>query len=128
LRPSLGLITPRSPQGELYFYLSLVRITIINETGERVLDTLLRTDKELLVVKQGVKSQLKKYADEKGPTLEQVKSRLLEIIRGRTLVAYHINLKLNDLGIWNHPLMREDDLNVKPVDIATLFNRTISEQ
>jgi len=57
-----------------------------------------------------------------------VKKKVIEMIRGRTLVAYHVHLKLTDLGMWSPDLINEEALNCKCVDIATVFNRSLSEQ
>lgn len=54
------------------------RVILVNERGERVLDTLVKPQLEmdLCAVKQGVKSQLFQFADEFGPDISMVRERV----------------------------------------------------
>ena len=50
----------------------------------------------------------------------------MEFIRGRRVVGYHINMKLNDIGILEQ-LLFEDLINkMELVDCARMFNPDIS--
>lgn len=51
----------------------------------------------------------------------------MELIRGRSIIAYHVHLKLEDFRIWNAELL-DETLKVKPIDMATLFNKSHKEQ
>lgn len=73
---------------------------IVNEHGERLLDTLVKVDDSMLVVKAGQRTQLKNFAKAKGPTLDAVRQKILTIIKGKFIVGYHTLLKLSDIGLY----------------------------
>ena len=72
----------------------------MNEFGERLLDTLVKVDDSLLVVKAGQRTQLKNFAKAKGPSVESVRQKVLSIIKGKFIVGYHTLLKLSDIGLY----------------------------
>jgi hypothetical protein len=43
------------------------------------------------------------------------------LIDGRVVVAYHVHLKLHDLGLWNDIVDKR--LDVKTLDCAVMYNR-----
>lgn len=99
----------------------------MNERGERVLDTLVKVDDSMIAVKSGLRTHLKNLGKAKGPTLEKVRAKVLEMIRGRVVIGYHIYLKLTDLGVWGQMLTEDFDKVHKPIDCSVMFNRSISE-
>lgn len=111
----------------LVAFVYIYRITLVNERGERVLDTLIKVDDSMIAVKSGLRTQLKNLAKVKGPAIEKVRQKVLELIKGRTVIGYHIYLKLNDFGIWSN-MINEDFENVnRPIDCSVMFNKSISE-
>jgi hypothetical protein len=74
------------------------RVVIKNERGERVLDTVTKADDPRLEIGSDRQS-LKEYSIERAPTLEQVRELLTTLFRGRSLVGYHIEMQLTDLGM-----------------------------
>lgn len=102
----------------------ICRVVILNDKGLRVLDTLISTGTVLIHVKPGVKSQLFKIANLKGPSLDEVKKKVLEIIKGRKVAGYLVLVKLEDLGIVD--LLSEDDLK-NLYEISKCFNQNSSD-
>ena len=69
-----------------------------NEYGQRVLDTLVKADDPNLQI--GAKNKVvKEFSEKRAPTLQQVQDHLRVLIKGRVLVGYHIEMKLDDLGL-----------------------------
>ena len=69
-----------------------------NERGERVIDTLIRADHK--DINLGKETRIFYEISKQGaPTLEQVNAYLANLFAGRTLVAYHAYMKLDDLGL-----------------------------
>lgn len=91
------------------------RVVVKNELGERVLDTLVKADDPELQIGLD-KQSVKDYSVERGPTMEQVRTYLSEVFRGRSLVGYHIEMQLADLGMAG-----EVEL-VNLYDCAKMFN------
>ena len=69
---------------------NIARVVIVNELGQRVLDTYIKPQTEDLSVKQGIKSQLFKFSKVRGETLDVVRERVFKIIKGKKLVGYHL--------------------------------------
>lgn len=69
---------------------NIARVVIVNERGERVLDTFIKPQLDEIVVKTGIKSQLYKLSKLRGEPIEVVRERVFEIIRGKKLVGYHL--------------------------------------
>jgi len=65
-------------------------VVIVNERGERVLDTLVAPQTKDVNVKGGKKAALFKFAELKAEKYEVVKQRVLELINGKCLIAYHL--------------------------------------
>ena len=89
--------THTTPQGQK----NIARCVIVNEAGERVLDTFIKPQDENLAVKQGIKSQLFKFSKVRAETLEAVRERVFRIIRGKKLVGYHLPQKMADFGLFD---------------------------
>lgn len=83
-----------TPNGKNVF-----RVTLVNEEGERVLDTLVAPQVKDVSVKGGTKQALLKYAELKAESYDSVKQRVLSLIQGKSLVAYHLAQKMSDLGL-----------------------------
>lgn len=74
------------------------RVVVKNERGERVLDTLVKPPED--AVNLGKKTQATyELALLKAPTLEVIQKYLTEMFAKRTVIGYHILMKLEDLGI-----------------------------
>ena len=71
-----------TPNGKNVF-----RVVLVNERGERVLDTLVAPQVKNVSVK-GARLALLKYAELKAESYECVKGRLLKLISGKHLVGY----------------------------------------
>lgn len=77
------------------------RVILVNERGQRVLDTLLKPQLEMeaCAVSKGIKSQVFAFSDEQGPEIQLVRERVKQLISGRTLIGYHLPQKISDFGI-----------------------------
>ena len=75
---------------------------IVNERGERVLDTFIKPQNDELAVKSGIKSQLFKFSRAKAETIDVVRERVFKIIRGKKLVGYHLPQKMADFGLFDN--------------------------
>ncbi|CDW76632.1 UNKNOWN [Stylonychia lemnae] len=78
----------------------------------------------MIVVKSGLRTQIKNLAKAKGPSTDKVRQKVLELIKGRRVIGYHIYLKLNDFGIWSDMLCEEYERFGKPIDCSVMFNHT----
>ena len=78
----------------------MARVVIVNEHGQRVLDTYIKPQQEDLAVKPGIKSQLFKFSKCRAETIEVVRERVTKIIRGKHLVGYHLPQKMTDFGLF----------------------------
>jgi len=96
---------------------NLFRVCLVNEQGERVLDTLVKPQVAEVAVKGGTKQALMKYAELKAESYEAVRERVLKLIEGRSLVAYHLPQKMSDLGI-----LKEKQGDQPLYDVAKIFN------
>jgi hypothetical protein len=54
-----------------------------------------------------------------GPSAEEVRSRVLEIIKGKKIIGYGIKAKLKELGIEDRV---EPDTLLTLVNVSTMFN------
>lgn len=96
---------------------NLFRVCLINEQGERVLDTLVAPQVADVAIKGGTKQALLKYAELKAEKYDIVKRRVLKLINGKSLVAYHLPQKMSDLGLL------KDHKGDQPLyDVAKMFN------
>ena len=79
------------------------RVTLVSNTGLRILDTLVKPDDlpdgENMVIKEGMKTELMKLGQEKGPTLEMVRELITDLVKGKKVIGYHLPDKLNNLGM-----------------------------
>lgn len=76
------------------------RVVLKNDRGERVLDTLIKPPVDGSAVNLGKKTQaIYDLAMLKAPTLDVVQRYLTEMLSKRTVIGYHILMKLEDLGI-----------------------------
>lgn len=103
------------------------RVVLLNEEGERVLDTLIKIEDTLVHVKQGLKQDLLNLSKAKGPELKSVQQKVVELMKGRTIVGYHIELKLNNLGIFAKLLFEDKYIQNRLIDLAKVFNKTAAE-
>ena len=86
-----------------------------NERGERILDTLIKADEPGLQI--GAKAKLvHEFGILRAPSLETVQRYLIEIFKERTVVGYHIDMKLGDIGIYDQ--LKSATLH----DCAKMFN------
>jgi len=96
---------------------NLFRVVLVNECGERVLDTLVAPQVTDVAIKGGMKQALLKYAELKAESYQSVKERILSLIQGKSIVGYHLPQKMSDLGLLNA------QIGDKPLyDCAKLFN------
>ena len=69
------------------------------------MDTLVAPEKlpegEKIVTKEGLKTQLVKLGETKGPSLAIVKELIIDLIKDKKVVGYHLPIKLTDIGIMN---------------------------
>ena len=82
--------------------------------GEVVLDTLIKIETPMVMVKPGKKTALFEISNSRGPSLESVKAKVISLIGGRTIVGYHARNRLLDLGV-SAP-------DIKLVNCSTMFN------
>ena len=79
------------------------RVVLVDDQGNRVLDTLVKPQTllqgEKYVVKEGLKTKLCQLATEKGPSLESVIQVIKFLVRDKPLCGYHLPMKLVDLGL-----------------------------
>ena len=54
-----------------------------------------------------------------GPSAEEVRSRVLEVIKGKKIIGYGIKAKLKELGIEDRV---EPDTLLTLVNVSTIFN------
>ena len=71
---------------------NVARVVIVNDKGQRVLDTLVKPQCDLteIALKPGVKSQLYKLSEMRAEHVEVVRERVLGLIKGKKLVGYHL--------------------------------------
>lgn len=86
----------------------------MNEAGEIVLDTLIKIETPMVMVKPGKKTALFEISNARGPPLEAVRAKVLSLITGRTVVGYHARNRLLDLGV--------SASETKLVNCSTMFN------
>lgn len=81
------------------------RVVLINDRGDRVLDTLVRPiefpEGCKINAKDGMKTKLFKLAAEIGPTLEEVAEVVANLVKGKPFVGYHQAMKCTDMGYWD---------------------------
>ncbi len=84
-----------------------------------MLDTLIKIEQDasLIMIKPGKKTALFEISNARGPSLETVKAKVVEILAGRTVIGYHAKNRLVELGVYH--LLQNDD---KLVNCSTLFN------
>ena len=86
-----------------------LRACLISDKGQRVIDTLIsppscclsQSNKNRLVFKDPVKTKLVALAIAKGPQMSQVQTVFKYLMRDKKIVAYHIPIKLQDIGFIN---------------------------
>lgn len=74
---------------------------MVNEKGQRVLDTLIKPQYQDLALKGGLRHDLHRIAKAKAESIEIVRERVLDLIKGKKVVGYHLPQKLADFGILN---------------------------
>ena len=91
------------------------RIVLVDDQGNRVLDTLVKPEvlgaKEKYVIKEGLKTKLCQLATEKGPSLETVVKVIKFLVRDKPLCGYHLPIKLADLGLMKSKQEFAQDLS-----------------
>ncbi len=88
-----------------------------------MLDTLVAPQTKDVPVKGGTKAALFKFSELKAEKYELVKKRILELTKGKCLIAYHLPQKVGDLQ-----LTTEDVGSTGHIDVAKIFNRTSADQ
>lgn len=78
------------------------RVVIVNDRGERVLDTYIKPQLDGIPVKPGIRSQLLKLSSQQAESIEIVRERVFHIIRGKKLVGYHLSQKMAEFGLFDH--------------------------
>ena len=69
---------------------NVARVVIVNDKGQRVLDTLVKPQLTDIALKPGVKSQMYKLSEMRAEHVEVVRERVLGLIKGKKLVGYHL--------------------------------------
>lgn len=86
-------------------YKYLNRVVLINERGDRVLDTLVKPSKIVegfrVTTKEGIKTKIFQLAADIAPSLETVAEIIANIVKDKPFVGYHQAAKLSDMGYWN---------------------------
>ena len=97
---------------------NIARVVIVNEDGERVLDTLVAPQTKDVAVKGGHRQAVFKFAEAKAETFETVREKVVQLIQGKKLVAYHLGMKCSDL------LLTPADIGGAEghMDVAKIFN------
>lgn len=106
----------------------ITRVVLVTENGDRVLDTLVSPPtmlkdcstaaKQRLVFKDQVKTKMVALASEVGPQISDITKVLVKLLEGKKVVAYHLPIRLQDVGIVsNFQGMPTDTLtlNVKEI-------------
>jgi hypothetical protein len=75
------------------------RVVLVNMHGERVIDTYIKLYNEAPSTRKGQSMVIKQWASSKAPTIELVRKVVLNLIRGRRLVGYHVIQKLREFKI-----------------------------
>jgi DNA polymerase III epsilon subunit-like protein len=104
--------------------LTIYRVCIVNESGQRVFDTIVKPLDNTVNIKAGLKTQIFKYAQMVAPTLEEVQKKILEITKGKDVVGYSIQNKFDALGLLSQKLLEDHKDNFKLIDVAKIFNKT----
>lgn len=92
---------------------------VVNESGEIVFDTLIKIeDLTMISVKPGKKTTILQIAKERAPTVEEVRAKIIELLKGRKVIGYHTKNKLKDLGVF------EDlDGSIQIVNCSTMLHK-----
>lgn len=72
---------------------------LVNEKGQRVLDTMIKPQHPELNLKAGLRQTLNAIAEKKAEPIDKVRQRVLQLIKGKKVVGYHLPQKLADFGI-----------------------------
>ncbi len=100
---------------------NIYRIVVKNERGERILDTLIKSDDQGVIVSQEKKA-IREFSMKYGPSFEEVRDYLAEIFRGdRVLIGYHIEMILSDMGLEEEIVRRVHNDTI--FDVAKMFNQ-----
>lgn len=86
------------------------------------------------MIKPGLKMQMLKLADKKAAPLELIRTKVLELIKGKKVVGYHLPQKMTELDMLGIPrdenrIQGAAELAMSQVcseayDIAKIFNAT----
>lgn len=80
------------------------RVVLVNDRGDRVLDTLVRQNKYpehcKLNIKDGLKQKMFRLAEDLAPSLETVAEVIANIVKDKPVAGYHLTMKLTDIGYW----------------------------
>ena len=84
------------------------------------MDTMVKVeDPMMIMIKPGKKQAILEAMSKMGPSSEEVRSRVLEIIKGKKIIGYGIKAKLKELGIEERV---EPDTLLTLVNVSTMFN------
>lgn len=84
------------------------------------MDTMVKVeDPMMIMIKPGKKQAIVEAMSKMGPSAEEVRSRVLEIIKGKKIIGYGIKAKLKELGIEDRV---EADTLLTLVNVSTMFN------
>ncbi len=84
------------------------------------MDTMVKVeDPMMIMIKPGKKQAIVEAMSKMGPSAEEVRSRVLEIIKGKKIIGYGIKAKLKELGIEDRV---EPDTLLTLVNVSTMFN------
>ena len=84
------------------------------------MDTMVKVeDPMMIMIKPGKKQAIVEAMSKSGPSSEEVRTRVLEIIKGKKIIGYGIKAKLKDLGIEDRV---EPDTLLNLVNVSMIFN------
>ena len=84
------------------------------------MDTMVKVeDPMMIMIKPGKKQAIVEAMSKMGPSAEEVRSRVLEVIKGKKIIGYGIKAKLKELGIEDRV---EPDTLLTLVNVSTMFN------
>lgn len=109
---------------------------MVNERGERILDTLVQPQYGLheISVGKGLKETVVKFAEHRAEPLPKVIERIRRLVTGKKLIGYHLFTKLADLkltDLFERACEQEEEkewVMHDCYDVAKIFNDSVSGQ
>ena len=77
----------------------MARVTLVDQNGCRLLDTLVKPQNLEVAIKSGLKQDLFTLSKSRAESIDVVRRRVREIIKGKKLIGYHLPQKIQDFGL-----------------------------